>query len=70
MRIEIGDSVMLRQEALEILLEQGYDLGGQVAEVVDGRLVPDGYDLTLKFEGLKTLVTDIPVQLVHHVALA
>jgi len=70
MRVEIGDSVMLRPAAVETLLDQGYDVGGLIAEVVDGRTVPDGYDLTLKFEEIKTLITQVPIQFVQHIGLA
>lgn len=70
MRIDLGDAVMLRQAAVDTLLEQGYDVQGLVAEVVDGRTVPDGYDLTLKFEGIKTLITQVPIRFVQHVALS
>ena len=70
MRIDPGDYVMLRSEAVLSLLEQGHDnLGGQVAEVVDMRVVPDGVDLTLRFDGVKTLITDIPIDLVHSVGI-
>jgi len=70
MRVEIGDSVMLRKAAVETLLDQGYDLQGLIAEVVDGRTVLDGYDLTLRFDGIKTLITEVPVEFVQHVGLA
>lgn len=70
MRVDLGDLVMLRPAAVETLLEQGYDVEGLIAEVVDGRTVPDGYDLTLKFDGIKTLITQVPVQFVQHVAVS
>lgn len=70
MRIDIGDSVVLTKHAVVTLKNQGYDLEGQIAEVVDGRLVPDGYDLTLKFESIKTLITEVPIQFVQHVGIA
>lgn len=70
MRIDVGDLVMLRKVARDALLEQGVDVGGNFAEVVDCQRVPDGVDLTLKFEGLKTLITDIPLEFVHHVAIS
>ena len=35
MRIDLGDYVMLRRAAVDTLLEQGYDVQGLVAEVVD-----------------------------------
>lgn len=70
MRIDLGDLVMLRPAAVETLLHQGFDVQGMVAEVVDGRTVPDGYDLTLKFDGIKTLLTQVPVQFVQHVAVS
>lgn len=70
MRIDLGDYVMLRPAAVDTLLEQGYDVEGLIAEVVDGRTVPDGYDLTLKFDGIKTLITQVPVQFVQHVAVS
>lgn len=70
MKIDTGDYVILTKDAVVTLRDQGYDLEGQIAEVVDGRLVPDGYDLTLRFESIKTLITEVPVQFVRHVALA
>jgi hypothetical protein len=70
MRVDLGDYVMLRPAAVETLLHQGYDVEGLIAEVVDGRTVPDGYDLTLKFDGIKTLITQVPVQFVQHVAVS
>jgi hypothetical protein len=70
MRVDLGDYVMLRPAAVDTLLDQGYDVRGLVAEVVDGRTVPDGYDLTLKFEGIKTLITQVPVRFVQHVAVS
>lgn len=70
MRIDLGDYVLLRPAAVETLLDQGYDVRGLVAEVVDGRTVPDGYDLTLKFEGIKTLITQVPVRFVQHIGMA
>jgi hypothetical protein len=69
MRIDLGDYVMLRPAAVETLLHQGFDVQGMVAEVVDGRTVPDGYDLTLKFDGIKTLITEVPIQFVQHIAV-
>jgi len=70
MRVDLGDLVILKPAAVETLLHQGYDIGGLVAEVVDGRTVSDGYDLTLKFESIKTLITEVPIQFVQHVAVA
>jgi len=70
MRIDLGDYVLLRPAAVETLLDQGYDVRGLVAEVVDGRTVPDGYDLTLKFEEIKTLITAVPVRFVQHIGMA
>jgi len=70
MRIDLGDAVILRPAAVETLLHQGYDVCGQIAEVVDGRIVPDGYDLTLKFESIKTLITAVPIRFVQHIGLA
>ena len=70
MRIVTGDSVILRREAIEMLLEQGHDLSGQIAEVVDRHTVLDGIDLTLRFDSVKTLITDIPVEFVQHIGIA
>ena len=70
MRIDLGDYVLLKPAAVETLLDQGYDVRGLVAEVVDGRTVPDGYDLTLKFEEIKTLITAVPVRFVQHIGMA
>jgi hypothetical protein len=70
MRIDVGDLVMLRKVARDALLEQGVDVGGNFAEVVDCQQVSDGVDLTLKFEGLKTFVTDIPLEFVQHVGIS
>jgi hypothetical protein len=69
-RIETGDSVILRREAIEMLLEQGHNLSGQVAEVVDRHTTLDGIDLTLRFDTVKTLITDIPAEFVQHIGIA
>ncbi len=70
MRIDLGDLVMLRQAAVETLLEQGYDVQGLVAEVTDCQIVPDGIDLTLRFDTAKVLLREVPIQFVQHVGLA
>ena len=70
MRIDLGDLVMLRQAAVETLLEQGYSLAGELAEVTDCQIVPDGIDLTLRFDTAKVLLREVPIQFVQHVGLA
>lgn len=70
MRIETGDQVILRSEAIKMLLQQGHDLSGQVAEVTDRYTTLDGIDLTLRFDTVKTLITDIPSEFVQHIAIA
>jgi hypothetical protein len=70
MRIDSGDYVMLTKDAVITLREQGYSLEGELAEVVDRQIVPDGIDLTLRFDTAKVLLREVPIQFVHHVALA
>jgi len=53
-----------------MLLEQGHNLSGQVAEVVDRHTTLDGIDLTLRFDTVKTLITDIPAEFVQHIGIA
>lgn len=70
MRVDAGDYVILTRAAVETLLEQGEaDLGGQVAEVVDLRSVPDGIDLVLRFDHSKMLLHDVPIQFVQHIGI-
>jgi len=70
MRIDLGDYVMLKPAAVETLLHQGYSLAGEIAEVTDCQIVPDGIDLTLRFDTAKVMLREVPIQFVHHVALA
>jgi hypothetical protein len=70
MRIEVGDAVILKPEAVQVLLEQGeQNLKGQVAEVVDRHIVPDGIDLVLRFDQSKMLLHDVPIQFVQHIGI-
>lgn len=71
MRIDVGDAVILKPEAVKVLLEQGEpDLDGQVAEVVDLKSVPDGIDLMLRFDTSKMMLHDVPIQFVMHIGIA
>jgi len=69
MRIDIGDAVILTKDAVLTLRDQGYSLEGELAEVVDRQIVPDGIDLTLRFDTTKVLITEIPIQFVQHVGV-